>query len=87
MCGLQGGVRLQYMNKDFDVFVNLTSTTDLCDLSTIRVIQVNTEESVSPSLSSKASHSNPTSEDSFSIPSADTDDTVILSSSSESVSS
>lgn len=41
VCGLNGNFRLQYQDKDFgDALVNLTSTAELDDLATIKVIPV-----------------------------------------------
>ncbi len=38
-CGLQGQqFRLQYMDKDFNEFMNLTSVSDLADKDTVRVV-------------------------------------------------
>ncbi|KAK7919333.1 hypothetical protein WMY93_010617 [Mugilogobius chulae] len=44
VCGLNGEFRLQYQDKDFgDALVNLTSTDELEDLSTIKVIPISDE--------------------------------------------
>uniref|UniRef100_A0A3B4YDX4 PB1 domain-containing protein n=1 Tax=Seriola lalandi dorsalis TaxID=1841481 RepID=A0A3B4YDX4_SERLL len=41
VCGLNGNFRLQYQDKDFgDALVNLTSTAELEDLATIKVIPI-----------------------------------------------
>ncbi|KAA8581190.1 hypothetical protein FQN60_002771 [Etheostoma spectabile] len=41
VCGLSGNLRLQYQDRDFgDALVNLTSTAELEDLATIKVIPV-----------------------------------------------
>lgn len=41
LCGLNGNFRLQYQDKDFgDALVNLTSTTELDDLGTIKVVPI-----------------------------------------------
>ncbi|XP_032392486.1 uncharacterized protein LOC116702420 [Etheostoma spectabile] len=44
VCGLSGNFRLQYQDRDFgDALVNLTSTAELEDLATIKVIPVTDE--------------------------------------------
>lgn len=86
-CGLGGHIRLQYKDTDFgNVFVNLTSTTVIKDLSVIKVVQLDPDTTtivlypVDPTISSIPSGGQD-SEDSSSG-SAHTDDTIILSSSS-----
>ncbi|KAE8296811.1 hypothetical protein D5F01_LYC05577 [Larimichthys crocea] len=37
-CGIEGEFRLQYMDNDFDQFMNLTSTADIQDKGTVKVI-------------------------------------------------
>lgn len=37
-CGIEGEFRLQYMDNDFDQFMNLNSTTDVEDKGTVKVI-------------------------------------------------
>ncbi|KAI3361645.1 hypothetical protein L3Q82_002010 [Scortum barcoo] len=37
-CGVEGEFRLQYMDNDFDQFMDLTSTADIQDKSTVKVI-------------------------------------------------
>ncbi len=37
-CGIEGDFRLQYMDVDFDNSMNLTSTADLKDKGTVKVI-------------------------------------------------
>lgn len=37
-CRVEGEFRLQYMDNDFDEFMNLTSTADLQDKGTVKVI-------------------------------------------------
>ncbi|XP_047217856.1 uncharacterized protein LOC124866210 [Girardinichthys multiradiatus] len=42
VCGLKGNIRLQYQDKDFgDALVNLTSTEELGDLATVKIIPIN----------------------------------------------
>lgn len=43
-CGIEGEFRLQYMDPDFDQFMNLTSTADIEDKGTVKVI-MSTEQS------------------------------------------
>ncbi|CAL9698769.1 unnamed protein product [Knipowitschia caucasica] len=76
VCGLNGEFRLQYQDKDFgDAFINLTSTAELEDLTTIKVVPITDECSIS------------VLEDAQSLPSSSfTDDTEIMSSPSSSVS-
>ena len=83
--GLEGNIRVQYMDPDFgNDFFNLNSTTELQDLGTIKVIQQRTNQ---PSISAIENTSSQSlsieSDDSFS---AGSHDTVLLSS-PESVSS
>ncbi|CAB1455963.1 unnamed protein product [Pleuronectes platessa] len=83
--GLEGNIRVQYMDPDFgNDFFNLNSTTELQDLGTIKVIQQRTNP---PSISAIETTSSQSlsieSDDSFS---AGSHDTVLLSS-PESVSS
>ncbi|KAL6099179.1 uncharacterized protein ACO6RY_18155 [Pungitius sinensis] len=41
LCNLKGGLRLQYQDRDFgDAFVNLTSTSEVEDLATVKVIRI-----------------------------------------------
>lgn len=41
VCGLNGNFRLQYQDRDFgDALVNLTSTVELEDLATVKVIPI-----------------------------------------------
>lgn len=47
-CGIEGEFRLQYMDNDFDQFMNLTSTADLQDKGTVKVIMLS-EPSTQPS--------------------------------------
>lgn len=37
-CGIEGEFRLQYMDIDFDQFLKLTSTEDIQEKGTVRVI-------------------------------------------------
>lgn len=77
---LNGNIRLQYIDKDFDnEYFNLTTTSELEDLGPVKVIQQHTNSPFTSTPVETASHSN----DCISIAS---DDTLILSS-SESVSS
>ena len=72
VCGLNGNVRLQYQDRDFgDALVNLTSTAELEDLATIRVIPLSDDSQIIPV---------------FDLMSTETDDTELLSSPSSSVS-
>ncbi|KAK0130576.1 hypothetical protein N1851_035191 [Merluccius polli] len=82
-CGLRGNFRIQYQDKDFgDTFVNLTSTGDLEDLCTIKVIPL-PDEDAAPAQTQTAVNVSLSSDEAFSI-SGETDDTLILSSSSSS---
>lgn len=62
-CAVTGEFRLQYLDSDFDDFLNLTSTVDLEDKGTLKVVAQNAFEVCSPSsadtdiLSSSASPS------------------------------
>lgn len=62
-CGVTGEFRLQYLDSDFDDFLNLTSTVDLEDKGTLKVVAQHAFEVCSPSsadtdiLSSSASPS------------------------------
>lgn len=39
VCGINGNIKLEYQDRDFgDALVNLTSTAELEDLATIKVI-------------------------------------------------
>ncbi|KAG7513607.1 hypothetical protein JOB18_012445 [Solea senegalensis] len=38
LCGIEGEFRLQYLVSDFDQFINLTSTADIQDKGTVKVI-------------------------------------------------
>ncbi|KAI5621005.1 sterile alpha motif domain-containing protein 3-like, partial [Silurus asotus] len=51
-CNLMGEIRLQIMDPDFHEFVNLTSTTDVQNKSTLKVIKLCESLAVSPSPSS-----------------------------------
>ncbi|XP_078024426.1 uncharacterized protein LOC144463559 [Epinephelus lanceolatus] len=83
-CGLSGNFRIQYQDKDFgDTFVNLTSTGELQDLGIIKVIPL-PDEDTAPAQT--AVHVSLSSDDAFST-SGETDDTVILSTTSSSPSS
>lgn len=46
-CGIEGEFRLQYMDNDFDQFMNLTSMTDIQDKGTVKVI-IPSEQSTQP---------------------------------------
>ncbi|XP_034554787.1 uncharacterized protein LOC117823669 [Notolabrus celidotus] len=89
-CGLGGYIRLQYRDTDFgNIFVNLTSTSVIKDLSVIKVIQLdpdNTTVVLYPvdNLTSGTPSPGMNSEDSFSG-SAHTDDTELLSHSPDSL--
>lgn len=49
-CALSGRIRLQYKDTDSgDMFVNLTSTMEIKDLSTVKVIQMDKQPFGSPS--------------------------------------
>lgn len=50
-CGVEGEFRLQYMDSDFDQFMNLTSTADIQDKSTIKVIRSSEQPTQSASRS------------------------------------
>lgn len=74
-CGLRGNFRIQYQDKDFgDTFVNLTSTGELEDLCTIKVIPLPDEDAPPAQTAVNVSLC---SDDAVSV---DTDDTLILSS-------
>ncbi|XP_067353940.1 uncharacterized protein [Channa argus] len=76
VCGLSGTFRLQYQDKDFgDALVNLTSTAELEDLATVKVILV-TEDS-------RQTFDHSVQDESISV---NTDDTELLSSPSSSIS-
>lgn len=86
-CGLGGYIWLQYKDTDFgNMFVNMTSTTVIKDLTVIKVVHLDPESTtivlypVEPTMSSSPSVGLD-SEDSTSG-SAHTDDTVLLSNSS-----
>ncbi len=51
-CNLLGEIRLQIMDPDFNEFVNLTSTTDVQNKSTLKVMKLCDSLAVSPSPSS-----------------------------------
>ncbi|XP_041841969.1 uncharacterized protein LOC121640324 [Melanotaenia boesemani] len=83
-CGLEGCIRLQYKDTDFgNIFVNLTSTAVIKDLSILKVIQLDPNSTtvilypVDLATSSNSSFSVDSDESSVS---ARTDDTVLLSS-------
>ncbi len=48
-CNLLGEIRLQIMDPDFNEFVNLTSTTDVQNKSTLKVMKLCDSLAVSPS--------------------------------------
>ncbi|XP_059188275.1 uncharacterized protein LOC131971024 [Centropristis striata] len=48
-CGIEGEFRLQYMDNDFDQFMNLTSTTDIQDKGTVKVIVPSEQSTQAPS--------------------------------------
>ncbi|KAL6476470.1 hypothetical protein MHYP_G00149690 [Metynnis hypsauchen] len=85
-CGLGGYVRLQYKDTDFgNMFVNLTSTAVIKDLSVIKVVELNPDSTVvlypvDPTVSSFPSAGQDNYDDSSGSP--HTDDTVLFSSSS-----
>ena len=79
-CGLQGHIRLQYKDTEFgNIFVNLTSTTVIKDLTILKVVQLDCDATtlvlypVDPLLMS-------TLDSDQSSMSASTDDTILLSS-------
>lgn len=82
-CGLDGYIRLQYKDADFgNIFVNLTSTTVIKDLTILKVIQEYPESTVvlypvDPSASSTPLFEQASDDSSVS---AHTDDTILLSS-------
>jgi len=87
-CGLCGGIRLQYKDEDFGMFVNLSSTSAIKDLTTIKVIQLNLDAAIVlqlvdvsndnlPADLSSSGHANTSHSER-----SDSDDTVLLSSSS-----
>lgn len=85
-CGLEGYIRLQYKDTDFgNIFVNLSSTTVIKDLTVLKVVQVDPDSTtivlypVDPPMSSILSVGLDSDDSSGS---AHTDDTVLLSSSS-----
>lgn len=89
-CGLGGCIRLQYRDADFgNIFVNLTCTSVIKDLSVIKVIQLDPDSSTVvlypvDNFTSSIRSPGMTSEDSFSG-SAQSDDTVLLSHSPDSL--
>lgn len=82
-CGLQGYIRLQYKDTDFgNIFVNLTSTAVIKDLTILKVIQLDPDSTVvlypvDPSTSSIPLVGLDSDDSSVS---AHTDDTILLSS-------
>lgn len=82
-CGLQGYIRLQYKDTDFgNIFVNLTSTAVIKDLTILKVIQIDPDSTVvlypvDPSVSSIPLVGLDSDDSSVS---AHTDDTILLSS-------
>lgn len=48
-CGTEGQFRLQYMDNDFDQFMNLTSTADIQGKGTIKVILPREQSTQAPS--------------------------------------
>lgn len=82
-CGLQGYIRLQYKDTDFgNIFVNLTSTAVIKDLTILKVIQLDPDSTVvlypvDPSVSSIPLVGLDSDDSSVS---AHTDDTILLSS-------
>ncbi|XP_063058544.1 uncharacterized protein LOC134463980 [Engraulis encrasicolus] len=77
-CGLRGNFRIQYQDKDFgDIFVNLTSTTELEDLCTIKVIPLPDDTPPEQTAVNVSCCSDDAVSGSIS---GDTDDTLILSS-------
>lgn len=48
-CGIEGEFRLQYMDIDFDQFMNLTSTADIQDKGTVKVIIPSEQSTQAPS--------------------------------------
>ncbi|XP_049333465.1 uncharacterized protein LOC125801192 [Astyanax mexicanus] len=83
--GIEGNIRLQYMDRDFDnEFFNLNSTSELQDLGTIKVIQEQTNPPLNTANETTSSHLvSFDSDDNASLTSADT----VIISSPESVSS
>lgn len=76
-----GGIRLQYKDDDFGgTFVNLNSTSSIKDLNTIKVIHTVPDTDFILNLSSVPTDLSDL--DSSSLSTADSDDTIILSSSS-----
>jgi len=64
-CGVTGDFRLQYLDTDFEDYVNLTSTVDLKDKATIKVLTQRSFDVCSPSsadtdIRSSSSSSSPT---------------------------
>ncbi|XP_018557035.1 uncharacterized protein LOC108900466 isoform X3 [Lates calcarifer] len=82
-CGLEGYIRLQYKDTDFgNIFVNLTSTTVIKDLTILKVIQLEPDSTVvlypvDPPMSSTPLFGLDSDDSSVS---AHTDDTILLSS-------
>lgn len=83
-CKMAGGIRLQYKDLDFGVFVNLSSTSTIKDLTTIKVIPSDPPTDIVLEFI----NSNPAdlcvSDTSSLTVHTDSDDTVLLSSSSSS---
>lgn len=81
MCKLSGDIRLQYKDDDFGgTFVNLNSTSSIKDLTTIKVIQTVPDTDIILNLISVPTDLSDLDSSSLSTP--DSDDTIILSSSS-----
>lgn len=89
-CGLCGGIRLQYKDDDFGMFVNLSSTSAIKDLTTIKVVQLDLDTPIVLRLVDVSNDNLPDDWSSFSQANtshserSDSDDTVLLSSSSSS---
>ncbi|KAF6730795.1 hypothetical protein FQA47_008429 [Oryzias melastigma] len=83
-CGLEGHIRLQYKDCDFgNTFVNLTSTTVIKDLTTLKVIQLDPETTtltLYPVTFPESSNTSSCLDSDDSLVSANTDDTILLSS-------
>lgn len=76
VCGLRRNFRLQNQDRDFgNALINLTSTAELVDLATIKIIPI-TDDSIQEITLTACDY----------VVSAESDDTIILSSPSSSVS-
>lgn len=82
-CGIRGNFRLQYQDKDFGAFVNLTNIGDLENLGTIKVISSPDEGAAAAAQTTELDQC---CDESSSTCSTETDSTILLSS-PESVSS